>query len=297
MAEETEVQTQEVPLEESSMAEYKKARTDGKETATRETIVEEKTAPEEKEKPKAKGGFQARIDRLIKQQASTEERASAAEKRAAELEAKLSGNGTARTEPAVEGEPQRDQFQTDAEYFRALTRWEVKQELKAERESEEKEAVAAQTKEAVSNYNKKAIEAQSRYEDWKETMSQDITIPQIVGDAIIHSLKNGPDVAYFLGKNPEICEEMLSVHPLEAVAMAVKISESLENEQGQESDEEKAERERIEAEEAAKAAEKPARRAPAPIRPVSGGSSRSTIPLDKASFADYKKLRSQGRVQ
>ena len=85
MAEETEVQTQEVPLEESSMTEYKKARSDGKDTATRETVIEEKPALEEKEKPKAKGGFQARIDRLIKQQASTEERAAAAEKRAAEL--------------------------------------------------------------------------------------------------------------------------------------------------------------------------------------------------------------------
>ncbi len=294
MAEETEIQTQEVPLEESSMAEYKKARTDGKETATRETIVEEKTAPEEKEKPKAKGGFQARIDRLIKQQASTEERASAAEKRAAELEAKLSGNGTARTEPAVEGEPQRDQFTSDAEYFRALTKWEVKQELKAERENEQKAAFQEQMKEASSAYNQRMIALEEADPEVKELMKQSIIIPKVIEGPMVFEMENGPDVAVFLARNPEICEELMGMKPSRAVAEVWNISEKLA---AGETEEDEEQRERIEAEEAAKADKESKRKAPAPIRPVSGGSSRSTIPLDKASFADYKKLRSQGRVQ
>ena len=311
MAEETVTgETQEVPIGEANMAEYKKARAEGKEVVEREAAppAEELEATEGdkgedgKPKPKTqKSGVQARIDRLVKQQALAEERATAAEKRAAEAEAKLTApkEGTVqKTEQAPEGEPQRENFQTEAEYVRALTRWEVKQELKAEREAEDRAAAAADAREAVSAYNRKAIEAQAQHDDWNEVFKQDINIPTIVGDAIIHTIKNGPEVAYYLGKHPEICQEMINVgHPLEAVTMAIKISEQLEKEQPEETDEEREDRERIEAEEAEATKVAARRRAPAPIKPVSGGSSRSTIPLDKASFSDYKKLRSQGRVR
>jgi len=298
MAEETAtVETKEVPLAESTMAEFKKARNDGKEVATRETITEkepEKQATEEK--PKAKGGFQARIDRLIKQQAETERQLTEERRQREELQAKVSGKDVPKTEQKADAEPKREDFQTEVEYVRALTSWEVKQNMKAAKEAEEKEATAAANKEAIQSYNKRAIEAQSKYEDWKEVMAQDIAIPTIVGDAIIHTIKNGPDVAYFLGTHPEICEEMVSVHPLEAVAMAVKISERLEAEAGKETEESE---ETTEEEPEAKATEeeKPARKAPAPIKPVSSGTSRSTIPLAKVDYQTYKKLRAQGRVQ
>ena len=134
MADETvAVETQEVPLAESTMAEFKKARADGKEVATRETVTPKVEESEEtkEQKTRVRGGFQAKIDRLIKAQASLEEAKTAAEKKAAELEAKLNGNGT--DVQKVDGEPKRDDFQTDSEYVKALTRWEVKQEVRAER--------------------------------------------------------------------------------------------------------------------------------------------------------------------
>lgn len=294
MAEETQaVETQEIPLDQATQAEFKKARAEGKDVVTREAVPPEEN-PAGEEKPKVRGGFQAKIDRLIKQQASTEERAVAAERKAAELEAKLNGNGAEKKETKADAEPVRENFQTEAEFIRALTRWEVKQEMKAEREAEEKEAQAAAAKEAISSYNKKAIEAQAAHEDWNEVFKQDINIPVIVGDAIVHTIKNGPEVAYFLGKNPEICEEMCAVHPLEAVAMAVKISEQLEKNSGEEAETEEEEEPE---EKAAAEEEKPVRKAPAPIKPVSGGTTRSTIPLGKADFQTYKKLRAQGRVQ
>lgn len=289
------VETEEIPLEQATMPEFKKARAEGKDVVTREAAPPEEKAASE-EKPKVKGGFQARIDRLIKQQAATEERALAAEKKAAELEAKANG-ATPKTEAKVDAEPVRENFQTEAEFIRALTRWEVKQELKAEREAEEKEAQAAAAKEAITSYNKKAIEAQAAHEDWNEVFKQDINIPIIVGDAIVHTIKNGPEVAYFLGKNPEICEEMCAVHPLEAVAMAVKISEQLEKNSGEEAETEEEEEPEEKAEKAAAEEEKPVRKAPAPIKPVSGGTTRSTIPLAKTDYQTYKKLRAQGRVQ
>ncbi len=295
----TAVETQEVPLDQvTDMREYKKARTEGKETVTQakpvateviETNEGEETA-KDGEKPKSKGGFQKRIDRLVKQTATLEEQLAAARK---ELEGK-SGKAEETPKPA-DGEPQREQFANDLEYYRALTRWEVKQEMKAEREAEEKEAVEAQAKKVQADYNKKAIEAQSQYDDWDEVVvKSDFKIPTMVGDAIVQTMTNGPDVAYFLGTHPEICEEMMAVHPLAAVAMAAKISEQLgagKSEETEEGDEQES------GEKAEAQPEKPKSRAPAPIKPVSSGSSRSSVPLGKTDFSTYKKLRQQGRVQ
>ena len=294
------IETQEVPLGEASMAEYKKAIKDGKETATRETITAKPEEAEEvkEQKPKVKGGFQARIDRLIKQQASTEERAAAAEKKAAELEAKLKGDGVTKTEQA-DGEPKRDAFQSDAEYLKAFTRWEVKQEMKAEREAEQKAAFEEQIKEARKNYNTRMIALQNENPELKELLAQDISVPPAIEAPILYEMDNGPEVTMFLAQNPEVCQELMEMPPSRAIAEVWKISEKLAAGKTEETDEEKAEKEAIEAEEQEKAikAAEIRKRPPAPIKPVSGGSSRSTIPLDKTDYQAYKKLRSQGRVQ
>ena len=281
------VETQDVPLEQSTMAEFKAAREKGEEVATRETVkVEEKQA--ESEKPKVKGGFQARIDRLIKQQATTEERAAAAEKKAAELEAKINGNGHAA--PKDGDEPKRESFQTDAEYNRAVVRWEVKQEMKAEAEAAQRQAFNEQVKEARNRYNTRMIALQAENEEYKELMQQDILVPDSIEWPITMEMENGADVTIFLAQNPEVCAELSRMSPSRAIAEAWRISEKLEAAGDESNKDEKEEEVKIEE-------EKPAHRAPAPIRPVSSGTSRSTISLDKTDFAAYKKLRAQGRVQ
>lgn len=286
MSEEAVVTTeeQEVPLGESSMQEYKAARKEGKEVATREAVAEEKPV---EEKSKVRGGFQAKIDRLVKSQAALEEAKTAAEKRAQEAEAKLNGKGDEKT-VANDGEPKRDDFQTEAEYIRALTRWEVKQEIKAEREAEETAKVEASNNAARGRYNQRMIALQADNEDYKELMSQNLKIPTAIYGPITLEMDNGPEVAIFLAQNPELCQELLEMTPSRAVAEVWMISQKLES----------AGTEEVEEEVEEKPVEKPAaRKVPAPIRSVSGGNSRSTVPLGKTDFQSYKKLRDQGRVQ
>jgi hypothetical protein len=302
-----EVEVKEIPLDQASMADYKKARAEGKEVIEKQTavaddveeVVDDKEATakdgEQEEQKKKGGGFQKRIERLSKSVSTLEEQLAAEKKRSQELEARTNGKVEEKVAPKADAEPKREDFNTEVEYVKAITRWEVKQELKEQREEEERGAAAARQKESIDNYNKSAIEASSRYDDWKEVMAQDTPLPSIVGDAIVHTIKNGPDVAYYLGKHPEICEEMLNVHPLEAVAMAVKISEQLASEKGDAGDksDEKAEDDL----ESKEAKEKPATKAPAPIRPVGNGSNKTSLPLDRLSMREYKKARESGRVQ
>jgi hypothetical protein len=300
MAEETAVaiatETTEVPIGEVSMQEFKKARAEGKDTVEREAPTEEKKAGEDK--PKARGGFQAKIDRLIKQTATLEEQLATERREKEELKAKGGSAAVTKTEQSADGEPQRENFTTEAEYIRAITRWEVKQELKAEREAEEKKTYEAQVNEARSKYNSRMIALQAENEDYKELMSQDIKIPTVLETPITLEMDNGPEVAIYLAQNPEFCEELLKMTPSKAIAEAWKISEKLAAGKSDEGETEEEEEEEDEPEEIkVEVAAKPKAKAPAPIRPVSGGTSRSTVPLGQADFQAYKKLRAQGRVQ
>src|SRR5437879_5678883 len=134
-----------------SMADYNKARDEGKSVieipikAAEE--IEEKPAEttEEKQevtddKPKGKGGFQKRIDKLIRENAEARERAEKAELRAKELEAKGGKAEPEKVAPKADARPVEDDFKTMGEYIEALTDWKLQQTLKAQSEAEEAEA-------------------------------------------------------------------------------------------------------------------------------------------------------------
>ena len=286
MSEETQVQeVKEVSIDTLPMREFKAARAEGKSTVEQkvEPVVEEKkpeeSGEEEQEKPKAKGGFQSRIDRLVKQLAMKEE----------ELE---KARGSAKVEekaPVVtaEGEPKREDFQNESAYIRALTRWEVKQEFKEQAEADAKATHEAREKEIVTSYNERAVEAKSRYEDWNDVVNQEIEIPISVGRQCL-LLPNGPDLAYYLGKNQEVREKLLAMDPIEAAGEARIIADKLAAESGKVEEETEEEQE-----------ERPKKlesKAPPPIKALGTGTTKSTIAIDKLSFRDYKKARQAGRT-
>jgi hypothetical protein len=287
-----EVEVKETPIEELSQEEYKAARVKG--VTTIEKPVEKKDEADEQrqedEKPKPKGGFQKRIDRLIRQNAALEEQL------AAERQRKAAEAGGKQQEQRVEGdpEPKRDAFQDDPSYYRALAKWEVRQEMKAEKEREQRELAAAEEKSRNDAYNKRVSEAKAKHDDWLEVVNQPIIVPNAVVEAI-KEMDNGPEVAYFLGNHPEVCEELMEMSQSRASGMIWRISEKLE---GETKDEDEEETEETEEKPPAKAKEeeKPERKKYEPIKPV-GGSSKSSVPLDKMSMADYKKARAAGRLR
>jgi hypothetical protein len=281
MTEDTEVK--EVGIDTLPLADFKKARAEGKETVEQKVApVEEETETtdeEKQDKPKSKGGFQKRIDRLVKHNTTLEEKIAALE--AAKSNGKVEEKEAA---PAVKGEPKREDFQTEIEYVKALTRWQVKDELRQEREEEEKAQETANNKKIADTYNGRVSEAKSRYDDWDEVINQDIPIPNGVGAAILR-MENGPDVAYAIGKDAELREELLNMDPLQAIGRAWEISKGLVAESKASEKEEAAEKEEI-----------PKKKTSGPIEPVTGGTTRSTVALDKMDHQAYKKARAAGRI-
>lgn len=280
MVEETEVK--EIAISDLSSADFKEARKNGLEMVPKP----EPKVEEQEEKPKAKGGFQARIDRLIKQNAEKDDLIESLRK---------TGKPTEEAAPEPKGRPQKADFAgRDDEYIEALVDWKAEQKIVQAEEAKARAAYEAEQQEVVDTYNRKIAEAKSMHEDFVEVVGQNITIPKGVERAIIEEMPNGPEVAYFLGSNPELCDELMKMKPFKAIAEAWKISEKLGESESEEKEEETEEKPAVKA----KVEEKPARRAPEPIKPVGSSRSRGTVPLHQMNdMKEFKKARAAGRIE
>ena len=286
-------QTEKVPIDTLPLKEYQAARKEGV-TEIDKPVETQPEKTEETEKKGKGGGFQKRIERLVKQAAALEE-----ENR--QLKEKAASNGKEPEKVADKGDPkpQKADFKDFDEYTEALARWGARDEGRQLRVKEAREAEDARLKENLENYSKQVIEAKSRYEDWKEVVEgTDLLIPEVVAMAV-YEMENGADVTYFLASNPEVAQELADMTKIGAIMAVKKISIALEGTKksdDDEDDDEETEKEK----EAEKEKEKPAKiasRAAPPIKPVGAGATKSTVPLDKMDFAAYKQARSNGKAK
>ena len=294
MATEEAVKT--LPMDHMPMADYKAARAKGETEVEQE---EEKPEVQQEEKPKSKGGFQKRIDRLHKMVAETEKRAEAAERRAQELEARNGHQEQPRTAP-VQGEPREEDFTDHKEYMKAIARWEARQELQAERDAERQARQNESVKEIFDAHNQRIVEARARIDDfdevisgtttpWRDNDPEDISASRAFQIAIFES-DNGPDILYHLAQNPEEFARMGDLTPTKVQREVWRLSEKLGKAAPAEEEEEQVEEEKPEAK------AKPVSKAPTPIKPVSSGTTKSSKRLDELSMAEYKKARAAGRI-
>src|SRR6516162_8521584 len=76
-------------------------------------------------------------------------------------------------------------------------------------------------------YSKRAEEFKKQYPDFDKYVGQDIAIPLSVRDEVVRQ-PNGPDIALFLGFAPDVIEQLLKMHPLDAAKCVESIGEDLE---------------------------------------------------------------------
>lgn len=289
MPEATEIQqevktTEEIPVGNLPMDEYKAARKEGKSVVEKPVEADKKAETSEEKPKKALSGAaaQKRIDRLTKYSATLEEEISA-------LKAKQSGKEETKPAPVGDPEPQEKDFTDFIAYTKAQARWEARQELRKAKEEESKQAEESQLKDILDSYGEKVIEARSRYEDWSEVVEKsELEIPQTAVMAI-YEMDNGPDVTYFLASNPEVVDELREMTKIGAIRAVEKISLAL----AEEAPKNEVETEKKEEEKTAKLQSK----APAPIRPISSGATSSTKSLDTLDFRAYKEARKAGRTK
>ena len=261
----------------------KSKRTEAPEVEETETAAATETAEEtENQKPKGKGGFQRKIDKLTKRITDTESRAEAAERRAKEAEERLAAKA-AESAPAeqpakTDSRPKLADYATPEEWGEALTDWKLEQrDAAARKQSEEDER-----REVFDAYQTRKEKAKAAHEDWDDVMEEikNVTIPPAANNAIIES-EQGPEIAYYLATHPEAREK------LEGMTSAISIAREIG---------------RIEALVTPKAKDSstPIRtNAPKPITPV-GGSTKSTVSIDdpnisQEQYIEARKAMRRGR--
>lgn len=231
---------------------------------------------EVEQEKKGKGGFTKKIDKLTARNYQLQETNAQLQERLDRIERRLAGEN-APAKPTVSGAPKLDDFKNDPDpwdsYYKALARYEAKSLLDEDKKSTAQQNEQQQTQKIFDSYNKKVTEARAKYEDFDEIVGQsDIPIPQAVQLAIVE-MENGPDVAYYLGQNPEEAAKLVSMTPLAAVRAIGRIETSLASNDSSET--------------------KPVSRAAAPIRPVGASSTRSTRSLEEMSQKEYNRIRDE----
>ena len=287
-----------------TMEEYAKARAGKPAEKAVEEPVEEEAKPEEKaveeqqeEKPKSKagGGFQKRIERLVKSNAQLEDELEKARKELA------ASRGEKVPEKKAEDQaPKLEDFTSYEDWIRASARWEARAELRAAQLAREQEEEKASIKEVFDAHNERIAQGRAKYEDydevvgsantpWKENNNADMAASQAFQIALFET-DNGEEILYYLGQNHDEMDKFAGLSPAK-VAMRVGIlSERLAAQQEKDEEPEEKAEDRQEEQPAAK-------KKPIPMKPVGTGATRSSVPLDKMSMEDYKKARAAGRTR
>jgi hypothetical protein len=171
------------------------------------------------------------------------------------------------------------------QYVEDLAEWKAEQKLLQNRQAELNQAEQERTQEVFHTYNEAAKTARVKYEDFEEVVGRrDVHIPQAAQVAIIEAGDAGPEIAYYLGKHPEVCAELVEMSPMRAVARIGSIEAELAAARPSRSSQSMSSP-------SSSSRTVSSKSKPAPITPVGGSSSKSAVPLGELPYRDYKRIR------
>lgn len=251
----------------------------------KEEVAEDTETGTDDDKKKKKQELNERFSKLTQDRKAAEQRAEAAERRAAELEAKLNP-----PKEVPDLEPELDQFKDITQYKEALKEWSADQAIKKRDAEESEKTQKEKAAQVVEDWNKRQVEFRQIADDYDNVIAMsDVKVGNEVRDAIIES-DNGPALLYHLAQNPEIAEGMAKKSVRAALVELGRIEAKLAKE---------AVKEAVKAEikEEQKADAKPAvaiSKAPPPIKPLNG--SGATVETQLASDGQYKGTYAQWKA-
>ena len=227
--------------------------------------------PEPEDDIKLPKGVEKRLAKMRRKQGDAERRAEAAEAELKVLRAE------AKPKIDIGNEPERpdiNAFESEDEYDKArdkyledLTAFRVKQAIAEQGETQRQADVEAvkKTQEDIQRERQTEIqrglrEGADKYDDFEDAI-KDVQIPNFMIE-ILEKLPNLGDVAYRLGKEPGLLDEISMLSTVDATMRLLELSNSLKP--------------------------KKTTKAPAPIKPVTtaGGGIKS---LEQMSYPEYKK--------
>lgn len=219
----------EKPVDASSASvEQETAKAESGESQQQPAVDEaEKAQPQEEEAKR--GGIQKRISELTHKRRDAETRALRAEQEAADLRKRLEEQAKGETK----GAPKLEDFESYDDYLRASVRWETAETVKRERErqAEESRRAGEEARSAAlrEEWAAKADMARTKYNDFDAVaLNQNLPVSQPMLDAILDS-DLGAEIAYHLGKNPDVALRLSQMHPVSVAREIGRLEVQLQN--------------------------------------------------------------------
>lgn len=171
---------------------------EAEESATSEETTEETSA----EPPKKSKGVQKRLDEITRLRYEAERRAEQERQERLYWQKKAMGEDKPVAQPPV-NKPSVDQYGSYEEYLEALSDWKVESRLSAERQEAERRAREQETYQKQTTYQERVNKALEKYDDYADVAHGNHWSPsEAMTEAILES-DMGPDIAYYLGSNPD----------------------------------------------------------------------------------------------
>ena len=254
--------THDEPVKEAEVSqEVEEEIKDDLEEASEETQDESKDDKTEEQKPKKKGGFQRKLERVEREK---QELAA----RLAELEKKISQpKPEQKIEKKVDdGRPKLEDFEDQASYIEAVADWKLEQKEKQKAEAASKDKERSEFESKVKSFSDKAKEFGKSVDDYEDTILDVDHIPlsRDFESALLDS-EIGPQVLYELAKNPAEFAKVNSMPRSSIDRMIGRLEEKL--------------------------TQTKTTKAPPPPKPVGAKGSGSLKKPEDMDFAEYKKWR------
>ena len=179
-------------------------------------------------------------------------------------------------------EPQRQQFQSDADFIKAVKDWSADNALREAEKRKAEEAAKAEQQKIVKQWQERQTAFQQQTPDYAEVLgSSSAQVKDHIRDAILES-DVGPQLLYFLAKNPDQVDKLNDM----SVPGALKELGRMEDKLGKPKSEVKDTK------------ETKVSSAPAPISPLSGGSGVPVVPKSETmTYDEWKQHRQAGRIK
>lgn len=121
---------------------------------------------------------------------------------------------TQTTTTEAKGEPSENDFETHATYVKALTKWTANQAVEEFKVSQRKEAVTTRQQTVQQEFRGRQEAFKAATPDFDEVVSAaDVQVSNAVITEIVES-ENGPQLQYYLAKNPDEAERLSKLAPL-----------------------------------------------------------------------------------
>lgn len=283
------------PKEEPKTEPAKAADAPAPEAEEEETPAKADAKPDAKPVEK-KGALKERMSELAQARKEAEAKAAAAEKRATDAEAaRVAAEAKlVPPKPAETGaEPQRSQFQDDAEYIKALTDHRVEAALAARDKKAAEEAEARAQTARAKTWDEAMAATEAEIPDLREKLeASPIELTRELAQAVLDTGKIGPKILLYFAENKAEAERIKSLNVGQMLREVGKLEARMEAAPA------KKDAEPV----AATTREVEISKAPPPISPIKANGGGVPDPVDSkgefhGTYAQYKAARQAGKIK